>query len=338
MSVEILFLNDQEINSLAANDMKAVMHDIERVLSLHDNGDVIATDKAVMRWGDTPEDENIYGRINAMPSFVGGEYNMAGIKWIGSGPQNYKRGLPRASTIIVLNDPDTKLPVCISDGTKISAMRTGAKGGLAVRYLANSKAAVLTILGAGAMARTQLEAILIERPNISEIYSYDIISENAHRFAKEMHEKLGATITVVENPEEACRKSDIIITVTLANEPIVYESWIKKGCLMMNIADHEFTYGCVEMADKIVVDTWKNIKHRKISTVSLMYHDGLIKDEDIYAHLGEIINGKKIGRDNDDQIIYFNAVGMGIEDIAIATRGYRKALEQGVGTKLTYWV
>ena len=338
MSVSILFLNDKEINSLVADDMREVIHDIERVLSLHDNGDVISTDKAVLRWGSTPEDENVYGRINAMPSFVGGEYNMAGIKWIGSGPQNYKKGLPRASVTIVLNDPDTKLPVCISDGTKISAMRTGAKGGLAVRYLASSKASIATFLGAGAMGRTLLEATMLECPGLTEAYIYDIVPENARYFADEMGAKLGVRVIAVENQEEACRKSDIIVTATLANEPIVHEKWIKKGCLMMNIADFEFSYGCVEMADKIVVDTWPNIKSRKISTVALMYHNGLIKDEDIAAQLGEIINGKKAGRVNDDEIIYFNAVGMGIEDIAVVTKGYRKALEKGIGTKLAYWV
>lgn len=68
-----------------------------------------------------------------------------------------------------------------------------------------------------------------------------------------------------------------------------------------------------------------------------MYHEGLIKDQDITAHIGEIINGKKLGRENDDEIIYFNAVGMGIEDIAIVTRAYKKALLNGIGTKVTYW-
>lgn len=336
MRHDILFLSDKQINSLVGN-LKEVMHDVEQALSLQDKGEVISPDKAVMRWGSTPEDENVYGRLNAMPCYIGGEYNMAGIKWIGSAPQNYKKGLPRASVTVILNDPDTKLPVCISDGTKISAMRTGAKGGLAVRYLASSSAKVLTILGAGAQGRTQLESILLVRPDIKEIYIYDIVYENALRFAKEMGEKFGVAITAVENQVEACCKSDIIVTVTLADTPIVEADWIKKGCLMLNIADFEFTYDCVRKANKIVVDTWNNIKHRKISTVALMYHDGLIKDEDITAHLGEIINGKKPRRDNDDEIIYFNAVGMGIEDIAVVTRGYRKALEQGVGTKLAYW-
>ena len=73
---------------------------------------------------------------------------MAGIKWIGSGPMNYKEGLPRASVTVILNDPKTKLPVCFADGTAVSTMRTGASGGVAVKLLAKSDAEVITICGA----------------------------------------------------------------------------------------------------------------------------------------------------------------------------------------------
>lgn len=135
----------------------------------------------------------------------------------------------------------------------------------------------------------------------------------------------------------AVNDSEIIITATLAAEPIIHGEWIKPGTLMINMADYEYTYDCVQKANKIVVDTWVNIKHRLISTVSLMYRDGLIKDEDIYAHLGEIINDKKPGRENEDEIIYFNAVGMGIEDIAVVARAYKKAKELGLGQIVNYW-
>ena len=140
-------------------------------------------------------------------------------------------------------------------------------------------------------------------------------------------------MTPIKEPEQYCSKSEIIVTVTTATEPIVEASWIKPGTLMINMADYEFTYDCVKMADKIVVDNWENIKHRKISTVALMYHEGLIKDEDITAHIGEIINGKKPGRESDDEIIYFNAVGMGIEDIAVVTRAYKKLWRKALALK-----
>ena len=338
MSVDLLFLNDRAMHELGAGDMNAVIHDVERAYVLTEQGNVLVPGKCVMRWGSTPEDENVFGRINAMPGYIGGEYDMAGIKWIGSGPQNYKKGLPRASVTIILNDPDTKLPLCVADGTEVSAKRTGASGGVAMKLLSRADASVMTICGAGAQGRTQLEAALIVRSTIRKVYVYDIRMESAQRFAQEAMAKYeGIEVIPVETPEAAIRESDIIVTVTLANEPIVHSAWLKKGCLLMNMADYEVSYDCVRKADKIVVDNWETIKHRLVSTVALMAHEGLVRDEDIHAQLGQILDGSKTGRENDEEIIYFNAVGTGILDLAVATRCYRKAVAEGKGVTVNYW-
>ena len=338
MGIDIIFLNNKAMERLGVLDMKKVMHDVERTYVLNRAGDVIAPGKCVMRWGKTTEDENTFGRINAMPGYIGGEYNMAGIKWIGSGPQNYKKGLPRASVTIVLNDPDTKLPVCVADGTAVSTMRTGASGGIAVKLLAKSDASTMTICGAGAQAPTQLEAALIGRPSLKKLYVYDIVLANAERFAAATREKYPfLEVIPTLDIEAAVRDSDIIDCVTLASEPFVKGEWLKKGALVMNMADYEVDYDCVRRSSKIVVDYWDNIKHRMISTVAFMWRDGLIKDEDIHAELGEILNGSKSPRENDDEIIYFNAVGAGILDIAVTARCYYDAKETGEGITLPYW-
>lgn len=335
---DIVFLNNKAMAELGANDMKAVINDVERVYVLNNEGDVIAPGKCVMRWGKTVEDENTLGRINAMPGYIGGEYDMAGIKWIGSGPQNYKKGLPRASVTIILNDPDTKLPICVADGTEVSTMRTGASGGVAIKYLAKSDAKVMTICGAGAQAPTQLEAALIGRPSINTVYVYDIRPENAERFAKSAMEKYPRIKAIaVSDVETAVRESDIIDCVTLASEPFIKGEWLKKGALVMNMADYEVDNECVKRSSKVVVDYWENVKHRMISTVALMWRDGLFKDEDLYAELGEIVKGTKAPRENDDEIIYFNAVGAGIMDIAVTARCYKNAVEEGKGITLAYW-
>ena len=338
MKAEVIFLNNKAMEELGVSDMQAVMQDVERVYVLNRAGDVIAPGKCVMRWGKTPEDENVYGRINAMPGYIGGEYDMAGIKWIGSGPQNYKKGLPRASVTIILNDPDTKLPLCFADGTRVSTMRTGASGGVAVKLLAKSNAEVMTICGAGAQAPTQLEASLIARPSIKKLYVYDIVLANAERFANYVKEKYPSLEVIPTlDIESATKDSDIIDCVTLASEPFIKGEWLKKGALVMNMADLEVDYECVKRSSKIVVDYWENIKHRMISTVAYMWRDGLIKDEDIHAELGEILNGSKSPRENDDEIIYFNAVGAGILDIAVTARCYKNALKEGKGIKLPFW-
>lgn len=335
---DILFLNNKAMDELGAGSMADVIKDVEKVYVLNQKGDVISPGKCVMRWGETVEDENTLGRINAMPGYIGGEYDMAGIKWIGSGPMNYKKGLPRASVTIILNDPDTKLPLCVADGTKVSTMRTGASGGVAINLLAKKDASVMTICGAGAQARTQLEAALIVRPTIKMLYIYDIIMENSERFAKEVEEKYPDVKAIpTSDVEFAAKQSDIIDCVTLASEPFIKGEWLKKGCLVMNMADFEVDNECVKKASKVVVDYWEGVKHRLISTVSLMYRDGLFKDEDLHAELGEILNGTKAPRENDDEIIYFNAVGAGILDIAVTARCYKNALKTGKGIKLPFW-
>ena len=338
MSVDILFLNNKAMEDAGVLDMHKAIEDVKNAYILNRSGNVINPGKCVLRWGKTVEDEMVLGRINAMPGYVGGEYNMAGIKWIGSGPQNYKKGLPRASVTMVLNDPDTKLPICVADGTAISTTRTGASGGIAIDLLAKSDARVMTICGAGAQAHTQLEAAMIVRPSIQTVYVYDIVCENAERFVKINSEKYPQlSFIVTADVESAVRNSDIIDCVTLATEPFVKGEWLRKGALFMNMSDFEGDYACVERADKVVVDFWENIKHRMISTVALMWRDGLFKDEDVHAELGEILNGTKSPRESDDEIIYFNAVGAGILDIAVAARCYQTARKENKGITVPFW-
>lgn len=338
MNADILFLSNKDMTAAGVENMALALEDVKQVYLLNKSGDVINPGKCVLRWGQTVEDENVLGRINAMPGYVGGKYDMAGIKWIGSGPMNYKKGLPRASVTVILNDPDTKLPVCIADGTAISTVRTGASGGVAMELLSRKGAEVLTICGAGAQAYTQLEAAVLVRPSIKKVNVYDIRPENAERYAAANRQKYpNIEFVVTQDVEAAVRESDIIDCVTLATEPFIKGQWLKKGALVMNMSDYEVDHDCVYRADKVVVDFWENIKHRMISTVALMWKDGLFKDEQLHGELGDILSGAKTGREHDDEIIYFNAVGAGILDIAVATRCYKAAQTEGKGRSVPFW-
>lgn len=340
MNVNTLFLNDEAMRRCGVGDMTLALHDVERAYSLFESGDVITPGKVVMRWGSKPEDEATLGRINCMPGYIGGEYAMAGVKWIGSGPMNFKKGLPRASVIVILNDPDTKLPICFADGTEVSTKRTGASGGMAIRLLAKQDAATLTICGAGAQARTQLEAALLVRPTIRTVYIYDLYLDRSELFAREMGARY-PDVRIIPTPAEALegavRASDVLITVTLAEEPFIKADWVHPGMTVVQMATHEVEYDVIRKADRVVVDFWETIKHRMASSIALMAAEGLFPDERISAEIGEIVNGKKPGRTSDDEIIYFNAVGAGILDLAITTRCYRNALASGDGKMLNYW-
>ena len=125
MKVEMIYLSPEDVIRCGGMSMDKAIDDLEEVFRLYDKGDYILPGKIVMKRHE-PNAEETTGRINAMPGYIGGRFNMPGIKWIGSGPQNpFKYGLPRGSAVIVLNDPETKVPIAIMDGTLISAICTG---------------------------------------------------------------------------------------------------------------------------------------------------------------------------------------------------------------------
>ncbi len=332
-----MFLNQEDVKKCGGEDMSLAIEVMESVFSLHQKEDYVLPNKSVLRWGDI-DSETTRGRVNSMPASIGGEFQSVGIKWISSSPTNPdKYGLPRASGIIILNDYETLFPKAIMDGMLLSAMRTGANSGVAAKYLAREDSKVLGLIGAGAQNKTQLMAMKSVLKNLTEVKINDLNKERAHLFAEEMNEKVNLPIKVVDTAEEAVRGSDVFITATVSKTPIVKYEWIDKGSLYLHVGSHECEYEVIEKADKIVVDDWEELKHRGVETISLMYAEGEFNESRIDAQLGEIVNNIKHGRMNNDEFIYFNSVGMGIQDVALASVVYEKAVEKKIGKQLNMW-
>ena len=120
-----------------------------------------------------------------------------------------------------------------------------------MKLLSKESSSVLAICGAGAQGRTQLEAAMMVRPGIKKVYVYDIRPESSARFVEESKAKYpDVEFIAAATPKEAVSESDIIVCVTLANEPFIEADWLKKGALVMNMADFEVTYDCVKKASK----------------------------------------------------------------------------------------
>ncbi|WOV88152.1 ornithine cyclodeaminase family protein [Sporosarcina oncorhynchi] len=337
MSNNLLFLSQADIIECGGEDIAIAVDAMEKVFSLHQKNDYILPNKSVLRWGDM-DSESTRGRINSMPASIGGDYNSVGIKWISSAPQNPdKFNLPRATGIIILNDYETLVPVAVMDGMLLSAMRTGANSGVAARYLAKEDSEVLGLVGAGAQNKTQLMAMAHVMKNLKKVKITDLNKQRAQEFANEMSEKTNLPIVVCDTAEEAVRDSDIVITATVTKTPIVKPEWIGEGTLYIHVGSHECEFGVIDKADKIVVDDWEELKHRGVETISIMYNEGKFDPSNIHAQLGEVVNGVKSGRENSKEFIYFNSVGMGIQDVALASIVFEKAKEKGVGQELSLW-
>ena len=311
------------------------MYKVEEELSLRDKGEISRPDKISLQWKDC----DINSRINAMPGFVGGNCNTGGIKWIGSKPENpSKYGLPRASALTILNDPETALPICIMDGTLISAMRTGAVTGVGARYLARKDSSSVALIGAGTQNHTQLKAILTAIPNIKEVRICDLSSQKVEEFIRyEKRENPELVFKGTTEARDAVEEADIVVSATTTVNPIVKAEWIKEGAYISNVGNYEYEYDVVRKSSKVLADNWQAVIHREHQTAAIVVLNGEIKKQDLYGELGEVINGKKPGRENDSEIIFFSPIGMGIEDIIVAKEIYDRSRSMGIGTWLTLW-
>lgn len=312
------------------------MEVVGQAQALFVQGQVRQPHKVVLRNGDTVESEE-HGRFNALFASIGGPVRAMGMKWIGSFPANRQRGLPRASALIILNCPDTGVPLAVMDGTLISAMRTGAMTGLGVRYLAPRKTRKVGMIGAGVQSRTQILGLYTALPEVEEIALVNRDVTRAKAVAEECRQRWGAPVRAVQTIDEALTDADVALTVTSAHEPLMLARHIKPGALTVQLAGHECEFAVIQQCQKIVTDDWDVVKHRGIMTPAIMHQRGLLRDADIYANLGELILGSKPGRHNDQERIHYAHMGMGVDDVALAWLVYQTACQRRLGIRLPLW-
>jgi ornithine cyclodeaminase len=328
-----LYLTQEQVVNTGF-DIGSFMEILEEHFRLYAQGKVILPTKVVLDLGERER-----GRINALTAYVGGDIDVCGIKWVASFPHNpQKYRIPRANAFIILNDSHTGAPLAVMDGTYVSAMRTGAVTGIGVKYLARRDSLTCAVIGCGVQARTQLMAIQAALPTLEEVLCYDINRGVSKTYAEEMGHKTGLKIEATDSVKAAVSDADITVTVTVADEPIVKDEFVKRGSLVVHVGSYqEEEEQVVHNSDKIVVDEWESVYHRKTPILARMYIEGKLKESDIHANLGEIVNGEKPGRENNEERIFFLPIGMGSEDVIAAYKIFRLAEERGIGQRLQLW-
>ena len=250
------------------------------------------------------------------------------MKNVNAHPRN--KDIPAVMATITLIDPDTGFPIAIMNGTHITKMRTGAAGAVAAKYLSREDSEVAGFVGAGVQARTQLEALLITRSNVSKIMVYDINEVNMKQFAEEARTKYGLQVECACSVRNTVEKADIVITTTPVRTPIIKAEYIRRGTHINAIgADargkQELDSEILKQA-RIVIDNWEQASHG--GEINVPLSEGLIGREDIYADIGEIVCGKKSGRESAEQITVFDSTGLAIQDISVASEIYRKLMSE----------
>ena len=272
------------------------------------------------------------GDLRVMPSYIE-RLNTSAVKIVNSHPDNpVKYNLPTVMAIITLIDPEKGTPFAIMGGAHITAMRTGAAGGIATKYLARKDSRVLGMIGLGVQARTLLMAITRVR-EIDRVYAFDISWEKSHKFAKKMGKNLGIDVIPVNKLEKAVKPADILTTATPSRKPIVQNKWVKEGlhinAIGADAAGKEELDPAILKRAKIVVDDWEQASHSGEINVPLT--EGIITRESIWGEIGEIVADLKLGRASPDEITVFDSTGLAIQDAATAKLAYDKALAKNLG-------
>lgn len=267
--------------------------------------------------------------IHAMPAYIPA-LRSAGIKWVSGYPENQKRGLPYISGLLVLNDVDTGIPYAVMDCTWITAYRTGAATALAAKYLARSDSQIAAILACGVQGRTNLKALAVLFP-IKRVYAYDIVPEAQGIYIQEMSSKLNLEIIGVEEPHQAVIESDLVVTsgpILKNPKPTIERNWLQPGSFASAVDYDSYWHSdALSQVDKLITDDLAQFHYYK----SLGYFK---TTPDPYADLGEIITGKKPGRQNRDERTLAMNLGLALDDLAVAPQIYRQAKELGIGTRL----
>ncbi len=367
--IDFLYLNENDMIEAGVTDMAGcvdAMEEMFRLLKLGDfrmGGANNNSHGVMMVFPDESAFPNMPlngpdRRFMAMPAYLGGQFDMVGMKWYGSNTANKQKDLPRSILMLTLNDKDTGAPVAYMSANVLSAYRTGAVPGVGARYFAREDSKVVGIVGPGVMSRTAFDAFMAVRTGIERIKIKGRSEKSIGSFIAYINEKYPAVrdIEVVDSIENAVRDADLVCVATSSptgdiNEyPYIKEEWIKPGAVICcpaaarfdddfilnrarNVADYVGLYEA--WAEEMPYPAYHTIPIPAVHCMDLMA-DGRMAREQL-DDLGDVITGKLPARKSDDEIVIYSVGGLPVEDVAWGTMVYRKALERGIGTTLNLW-
>lgn len=254
-----------------------------------------------------------------------------GAKIVSAFQENPERGMPSVHGMVLMVDPGTGAPMALMDGTYLTALRTGAGSGVATDLLARYDARVLTVFGAGAQARTQIEAVRVVRP-IEEVRIVSRSGSSARRLASELQ---GVETRAHDDPEEAVRGADVICCATTSSVPVFPASAVKAGVHVNGIGsfrpDMQEVAADLLLRARVFVDA-REAALAEAGDLIIPMEAGLFGKDHIAAEIGEVLAGEAGGRTSADEITCFKSVGHAVQDMAVGLLALREAERRGLGS------
>lgn len=327
MNKTFLYLSKEDVHEIIGNDYQFILDAVSDALLMMAEGTTIQPDKSSQVF-----EEFHQNRINCMTATIR-RVDTCGLKWVSVFPSNAERKIDNVEGFVLLSEIVTGEMKCVLNATETTSLRTAAVGTIAAKYLARKDAKTIGFVGAGEEAKAHLKLMKHMIGGIERCYVSSRTDSRIYEFIKEFRQ-IFPDVTFINcsnNYKAAVIDADIIVTAISSQEKVLKARWIKEGALYIHVAGLEDEFAVAKKASKIVCDSWEFVKHRS-QTIVQMYEAGELTEKDIYADLVEIINGEKAGRENQREFIYFNSVGLAVEDVLLCNRIYEKAIKNQIGT------
>lgn len=321
----MLYMDEKDLKMMGVNWLE-VIEVIKEAVTCLENQDYAQPVKPYLRY------HNPKNRIIAMPAFVGGNIHTAGIKWIASFPDNIEKSIPRAHSVVILNEADTGEPKAIVNTALLSIIRTASVSGAMIQAYKNKKDlknVKVGIIGWGPIGQYHFKMVTeLLGDQISEISLYDIRKIEPKTIPSEYANR----VRITESWEEAYLDADIFMTCTVASKPYINKA-PKKGSLHLNVSLRDYQVDILEYAQNgIIVDDWDEVCRENTDIEMMHLHKGLQKG-DTYSIVDVLCRGA-MDQLSDDQIVMFNPMGMAIFDISVGNYYYQKAQQNSLGKQL----
>jgi len=323
----IFILKNHEVLALLSNRESEIVKTIAQAYQTHGAQMSSLPHSLFLRFTDSAKN-----RIIALPAYLGGDFDVAGIKWIASFPGNLEQGLDRASAVIILNSTHTGRPLAIIEGSAVSAKRTAASAALAAKLLRDGhRYEEVSLLGCGVINLEVARFLLNMCPEIKSFKLYDLNPERASRFKDKLQERFGwANVNIALDMESAMADSRLISLATTAIEPHISSlSTCDPNATILHISLRDLTPQVILSCDNIVDD----VDHVSRAQTSIHLAEQLTGNRDfIRCTLTDVLGGNALARANENSIAVFSPFGLGILDLALAKMLYDLAKQVGIGT------
>ena len=323
---DVLIIGAPEVEAALKGREESVLDAVQKAYESHSRGASSLPHSSFLRFPDSDKD-----RIICLPAYLGGDYQLAGVKWIASMPDNVSRGMERASAVMILNDRVTGRPKAVVEGSIISKQRTAASAALASKILAPGEPETIGFVGCGPINATVAQFLATVWPNVHRFMAFDLDPARAEVFGEALLAlRPGADFKVAANLQELLSECPMVAFSTTAIKPYVDDlDACPAGATILHISLRDLSADII-LSNHNIVDDLDHVNRAATSIHLASEQEG--HTDFVHSSLGDILLGNVDLPERDDRKLIFTPFGLGVLDLAVADLVISTLAKDGGGT------